>query len=263
MRATMKVEDRAGTSRPRPRRAIGAGSAVLLCLAVPGWPQHGAAEPPTGDQDRTAPGFREEIEVRLVQVPILARDNNGDPVIDLRPNEIVVKDRGQRRQAAFLEPFVVPPAAAQPLPDVVLHVDLPGAAERASASRGVESRKLILLIDVENDQPLGKERAARDLERYVEHGLDQSYRVAVLAFDGDLEVELPFTRDRTVVAAAIRRVFDRPPASRSRRQPSCARRWRRSSATPRRSGWPRCSRCRARARASSWKTCSTSPSAAR
>ena len=33
----------------------------------------------------------------------------------------------------------------------------------------------------------------------------------MLAFDGELEVELPFTRDRTVVAAAIRRAFDRPP----------------------------------------------------
>jgi VWFA-related protein len=168
------------------------------------------------EDDRQAPGFREEIEVHLVQIPILARDRKGEPVTDLRRGELVVKDRGQRREPAFLEPFVQPAAERAPLPNVVLHVELPGsaspgAAERATTADGAENRNLILLIDVENDQPLGKERAARDLQRYVAQSLDDAYRVAVLAYDGELSVELPFTRDRAVVAAAIRRAFDRPP----------------------------------------------------
>jgi VWFA-related protein len=194
------------------RRAIFTATiGAVLLVAVPLRPQPAPPTARAADDGRETPAFREEIEVRLVQVPILALDRRGDPVTDLRADEIVVKDRGQRRQPAFLERFVEPGTESEPLPSVALHVDLPGAAERATTSGGAQSRNLILLIDVENDQPLGKERAARDLSRYVEQGLDEAYRVAVLAFDGELSVELAFTRDRAVVAAAIRRAFDRPP----------------------------------------------------
>jgi VWFA-related protein len=189
-------------------------NALVVVIVVALSAGRGASQPEKppaeGGADR-APGFREEINVHLVRIPILAHDRQGDPVTDLRPDEIVVTDRGQRRESAFLEPFVKPQEETGELPDVVLRVDLPGAAERATSSGGAQARNLILLIDVENDQPLGKERASRDLARYVEHGLDDAYRIAVLALDGELEVELPFTRDRTMVAAAIRRAFDRPP----------------------------------------------------
>ena len=152
--------------------------------------------------------FQEEINVHLVQIPILAWDRQGNPVTDLRADEIVVKDRGQRREPAFLEPFVAAPEEEEePLPEVALRVELPGVAERVVTSSGAEARNLIFLIDVENDQPLGKERAAHELMRFVESDLDESYRVAVLSYNGEIEVELPFTRDRTIIAAALDRAF--------------------------------------------------------
>lgn len=50
--------------------------------------------------------FEEEIEVRLVTLPVLARDRRGRPVTDLRPEELEVREgRGRRYPVAFLTPF--------------------------------------------------------------------------------------------------------------------------------------------------------------
>ncbi len=156
--------------------------------------------------------FQEEIDVRLVQIPILASDRQNRPITDLTLEDLVVKDRGRRVEIAFLEPFV-PARASAPLPDVRLALDLPGGDESPTAApkeAAAEPRHVIFYIDVENDQPLGKAQAAADLIRFVMQELDDSHRAAVVSFNGEIQLDLPFTRDRLAVTQAIRRAFEQP-----------------------------------------------------
>ena len=153
--------------------------------------------------------FQDEIDVRLVQVPILARDRLNRPVTDLSPDEIVIKDRGREVAVAFFEPFFSDDDQT-PLPDVRLQVDLPGTGEPVSSGDS-EPRHVVFYVDVENDQPLGKMRAAQDLIDFVIEDLDPSYRAAVLSFHGEIELHQGFTADRMAITRAIREAFDRPP----------------------------------------------------
>lgn len=186
---------------------------ALALAAFLGAQQAPTTDEPSAEEQARDVGVREEIEVNLVQVPILVWDRNGDPITDLRPEEVVVKDRGEKMEVAFVEPFErEPPEDEEPPPDVELRVELPGADEQqAPPNATAQPRRIIFYIDVENDQPTGKPRAAADLVRFVRQDLDPSYRVAVLSFNGEVNIEQPFTYDRMEVADALRSAFDRPP----------------------------------------------------
>lgn len=194
-------------------RTLAATLAALLAVPTAAQQASTTDEPPGERQPRDV-GVKEEIEVNLVQVPILVWDRKGEPITDLRPDEVVVKDRGERMEVAFVEPFDQPPPAdEEPPPDVKLRVELPGAegSEAPPAAASEVPRRIIFYVDVENDQPTGKTKAAADLVRFVREDLDPAYRVAVLSFDGKVEIEQPFTYSRMAVADALRRAFDRPP----------------------------------------------------
>lgn len=165
-----------------------------------------AQEPP--EQEAAALG--EEIHVNLLRMPILARGRGNQPVRDLRPEDLEVKLAGRALEIAYLEPFIEK-RTEEPLPDVRLHLELPGGGQEVVTSGEAEPGHIVFFIDVENDQKLGKPRAASQLARFVTTELDPTYRAAVLAFDGQIHVEQSFTADRRVVADAIRRAFDRPP----------------------------------------------------
>ena len=151
-----------------------------------------------------------EVDVNLVRVPILVHDRKNQPILDLRAEEIVVKLQGRELKVGFLEPFAKE-RHSEPLPTVRLHLELPGGTERGLSSSVSESSHIVFFVDVENDQKLGKVQAASQLARFVTAELDSSYRAAVLSFNGEVQVELPFTSDHRDVARAIREAFERPP----------------------------------------------------
>lgn len=184
---------------------------ALLVLLTPGAAPAQEAEPEAASQPASAPQFDEEIEVRLVRVPLIARDRQGEPVTDLTPDELRVVERGEEKRIAYLEPLRDEAADAGPLPEVRLHVEAPGGGDPVALAGATEPRHMIFLVDVENDQPLGKLDAAEDLIRFATQELDDAYRVAVLSFNGHLNVEIGFSTDRRRVARAITRAFDRPP----------------------------------------------------
>ena len=176
---------------------------LLLLLA--------AVAPPGPASSRQQPAaVGEEIHVNLLRMPILARDRNDQPVLDLRPEEIEVRLEGRSLEVGYVEPFARDREEA-PLPRVRLHLELPGGGEQVVASGETEPAHIVFFIDVENDQKLGKPQAASQLARFVTSDLDPAYRAAVLSFNGEIHVEQPFTSDRRAVTDAIRRAFDRPP----------------------------------------------------
>lgn len=195
---------------------------ALLSLALLATPPLSLAQDQAQDQEDTgqAPesqepqndtAFKEDVHVSLLQLPILALDKKGAPVTDLRPDEIQVKLSGKPIELAFLEPFIKTAKKSDPLPDVRLSVDLPGGPESVITSTGEEVRHIIVFIDVENDQPLGKKRAIRDLVGFAFEDLDSSYRTAILSFNGEVHVEQSFTDDRRLISDAVQHAFDRPP----------------------------------------------------
>jgi VWFA-related protein len=148
----------------------------------------------------------------LVRIPILAKDRRGRPISDLKIDEFVVKEGRRRLKVAFLDPFTPPPAEErEPLPSVKLSVDLPGGGDEVVTSLPEETRNIVFFIDVENDQKVGKAKAAADLVRFINLGLDDAFRIAVLSFNGKVNIEEGFTSNRRVASRAIERAFDRPP----------------------------------------------------
>jgi VWFA-related protein len=177
----------------------GFGTLVLIALAAP--------------TPSSPPVTQERVEVRLVEVPILARNRRGAPIDDLAAEEIVVKDRGHKMRVAFLDPFAREPSPGQ-IPDVRLFVTAPGSTEQTTRSTGSEPRYLILLVDVENDSRLLTPQAIEHCVRFVRERLQPGDRVAVFSYNGQLNEELLFTTNREKLAAAVMRAYDRPPRPR-------------------------------------------------
>jgi VWFA-related protein len=164
-------------------------------------------------QDQDAPsdsGVTERVQVRLVQMALLARDRKGAPITDLSMDEIVVKDRGDRREVVFLNSFRTPQFQG-PMPDVRLQVEAPGAwqGERPPAER--EPAYLIIFVDAENDQRLQKSEAIDEANRFLENELDPEYRVAVFSYNGQINQESEFTTNVDALKAAVGQGFSRQP----------------------------------------------------
>ncbi len=161
--------------------------------------------------DPNAPILHEKVDVRLVRMPVLAFDRHNRPITDLRQEDLQVKYRGRAMEVAFLDPFVREIEEEAPLPSVRLHVFAPGGGEAISTSKKEETQSILFLIDVENDQKLGKGKAAQELVRFIDTDLDPSYRAAVLSFNGKINVEASFTSDHRELTRAVVEAFERPP----------------------------------------------------
>ena len=157
-------------------------------------------------QVEPAPGPTERVAVHLVQVPILALDRQGRPVKDLKIEELVVKHGGRRARIAYLEPLRPKPAAAVPA-GVRMDVEVPGGMQSPSDG-GIASQRVLLFLDVQNDDKLRHEEAELALVSFVQE-LPAGSQVGVSSFDGELHLDLPFTGDRTAVLSAIRSAWSR------------------------------------------------------
>ncbi len=178
------------------------GLALALAVAIPALAQDTEAPPiPTPMEER--------VLVQLVQLPILARDRQGRPVADLRPEEIEVKLRGKEMTVSYLDPLFTPSKPRGPLPEVRLFLDAPGGWTTPVATSPTEPRYLAIVLDNENDDPLRRQEALQKTLEFVETRLEPDVRAAVLAYAGELTVELPFTTDRNALKSALLRASTR------------------------------------------------------
>jgi VWFA-related protein len=171
------------------------------------------APEPEGTDDRPAEtGLVEEVEVRLVQIPILAQDRHGRPITDLTAEEVVVKDRGKKMEVAFLDPFVTDLERPGPDGEVRLYVSAPGGWDGVVTSAGGgEPRYLVLLIDIENDAKLRRPDAMAEVKQFIDDELDPSFRTAVMSYNGHLNQEVSFTSDKEALHSAVLRAYARSP----------------------------------------------------
>jgi VWFA-related protein len=153
--------------------------------------------------------LREEVTVRLIELSAVFLDEEGRPVRDLAPEEVTVRAGGRDHEAAFLELAVQEAPDPESLPDAEVLLGVPGASASVGKATEGPRRYYIVLIDVENDAPQTRGSAATQLRNFVFEALGPQDLVSVMSFDGEMNVDLPFSSSREEVGRAIRRAYQR------------------------------------------------------
>ena len=135
-----------------------------------------------------APAVQEQVEVSRVLLDARVVGRGGDPMLDLRPDDFVVRVDG--------------------IPARVEAVDWVGDGSEGGGTGAVSSAPQLLVLffqrQVEESRAVGLLRIAPILARMVEQ-LDPDTWVAVATFDSHLELYTDFTRDHARVADMVRR----------------------------------------------------------
>ncbi len=186
------------TRAPLHRRAGRACAALLLLAAPPGLPVEDAVR----DSKMV-----EEVRVELVQFNVLATDRRGDPVMDLKPADIEVRDGGVKQEISFVEAYApgtgvaaAPVAGGQPpAPPAIEPV---GVAPRTPpwSTRG---RWIVLFFDNVNSSQRTRLKSPEAAQSFVENELSPDDWVAVVCFTGKTEILQSFTRDKWKMLTAI------------------------------------------------------------
>ena len=161
---------------------------LAICAALTG---AAAAQTPP---DARPSGLVEEVKVSLVQFNVLATDKDGRPVADLKPEELSVRWGGAEQKLAFLQgwaegtPAPAPVAAAAP------------AAPQPAPARG---RWLVLFFDDFLSTQYTRLRSLAAARTFAREQLRPNDHVSVVAFNGRVNVLLPFSVDRAALAAAL------------------------------------------------------------
>jgi VWFA-related protein len=157
------------------------------------------ASPTSAEQAPPAPRpVTEAVRVNVVNVEVLATGKDGQPVLDLKPEEFELYEDGEIvRLTNFLAPALAFPAGAPEPPPTG------PAAEIAAVSQEEQQRTLVLFIDNLNLTHLTRSLVLDQLGRFLDEQLRNGYREVVLAFGLSLRKLTPLTSDPTVVAAAL------------------------------------------------------------
>ena len=166
--------------------AATAGRVALVCLL-------GAAalaqEPPT---------FRSDAQVVLLDV--IARDNRGQPVADLREDEIQVFEDGQRCEIASFR-LVRMPRASSPAADAAVPAP-PGAPATVEADAPSRANLVVLVFDT---IPVANAVIARQgALNLLSQRFPANTWFAVYKIDRSMRLVQPFTSDPSRLEAAVR-----------------------------------------------------------
>ncbi|MGZ8709098.1 MAG: VWA domain-containing protein [Thermoanaerobaculia bacterium] len=162
-----------------------------------------ASTPAAAQQPRDQTPFGEQINVRVVTLPVVARDGRGRPVTDLQAGEITVREGKKTYRVDSLTRYITQAGSRPDLPRVRLITNLDSERQQVAATRTAEPRSMVIVVDVENDPLVERQRATDALKRFLETELDPSFQVALLLFDGQVRQLVPFTQDRRAVIAAL------------------------------------------------------------
>lgn len=192
----------------RRRSGVARGAAVVLIGLV-------ALGTPLVAQDRRRPiktELQEQVEVRVREIPIVAVRGELEGVTDLRPEDVEVRVGGEVVAVRYLDRELGSKATDGPPPAVALFVKV-GDEYQTATPRAEPPRYFLLMVDVENSHPRRKDESRDAIIAFVRDRLPRSAQTAVVAFNGELTLESPFTDDREQVAAAVGAAFKRPRAA--------------------------------------------------
>lgn len=144
-------------------------------------------------QETSEPSFTEEIEVSVVNLEIVVTDKKGEPIKDIRRDEIEVLEDGRPVE---ITNFYVEEGATEASP---------AAAGEAPAVRSLDQRlSLVVFVDDINMEPQNRNRMLGRVRELLPGLLGQGDQVMVVRFhNGGLEVIRPFTSDLRQVASDL------------------------------------------------------------
>ncbi len=171
-------------------------------------------------QDQQPPRFQSGVEVVTVDVTVV--DDDGRPILDLRPRDFVVEVDGRRRRVITAEWIALTPAtpAASGVQDAALVVAAP--EPYWSNETPVPGRFIMLLVDRTNIRFEGMNAHRAAIEGFIDR-LQPSDRLSVVASGFGSAPSAPFTTDhervkRTLTSIVGQRGLDAPSALRALRE---------------------------------------------
>lgn len=144
--------------------------AVLVLLPLLGLTFPGAAMAQQAEADRPIPSELEErVEVRLLTLDVLVTDRKGNPVTDLRPEEVRITSGGEEIPVAFLERLEEPPPwAGEPLPPAEIDFRFGAEIPPLPMPEGYRPRWILFLLDRYNISPDTRRRAVKAARSFLQ-----------------------------------------------------------------------------------------------
>jgi VWFA-related protein len=169
-------------------RALFLGLAALTAAA--------RAQQPPADPVSYVP-FAERIEVSVVELEVLVTDRDGNPIEGLPSDAFTLYEDGRRVEITAFEELRRQRTAPTPAAPQTSTGSLPLPVE------GADIAYLVIWVDVAALDPLHRNRVLGKLREEAVAGRFSGYWIAVAAYDHEIEVLQPFTRDASAVAAAL------------------------------------------------------------
>lgn len=168
-----------------------------------------AADTPRPPTEPVESGLVERVDVQLVQVNFLAVDRKGAPVLDLRPDEIEVLEKGETQRVAFLQPYYAREARDAAMTPPAPEAAAPGPAAEAPSvpAAPTPGRWIMLVFDHFLASQGTKIKSVEAAQQFVDSRVGPGDHVAVISFDGNLSVIQNFTTDRGKLRAACDRAL--------------------------------------------------------
>ena len=180
---------------------------ALLLLAPPARGQQ-PPKPPTPPPPAEA-DLEERVTVRLAEVQILVTDRDGNAITDLKPGEVEVREDGETRKIAYLEPFSSTGSLAKAVPQPT-PVAAPGETPAAPAvpvaiPNPPPQRWIVLLFDVLNSRTMDRKHWVAAARNWLGKDMRPEDRVAIMVLEsqGAVRELVPFTGDRELLSHAL------------------------------------------------------------
>lgn len=185
------------------RLAARLGVAALLALLLLAVPATAQAQDEGGD---APPLFVDRVDVNVVNVEVFVTDGEGRRITGLEKDDFEILVDGEPAEVSNFF------AVAQPnRVDAELARTSDGAVPAAeqvltppSDLPPEQQLNLLVYVDHFNIHPQNRQRALEELEGFLEDRMFQGDRVMLMGYDGQLEVNQPFTRDWNQVRRALR-----------------------------------------------------------
>ena len=139
--------------------------------------------------------------VRIVQVPTLVQNKNGEHIPNLKKEDFTILENGKLRQVMFLEE--VKPTEGRYSKMTVA----PDVFTNFSADKKDVKRFNIIVLDVSNSDFASAGRAKRAMVDYLARSLDGRETVCLILFSGTkMKLIQDFTSDPAILMAAVKKV---------------------------------------------------------
>lgn len=184
--------------------------AALILLALP------AAGPAAGDEPQQKPpplesSVAEHVEVQLVELKVTVSDRRGNPVSDIRPDEITVRESGKPQRLAFFEPVafreIVTGEEAPMEPAPVYDAEggvTQGSVELVRPPKPV--RRIIFVFDPRNSRTTVRDDWRLAAQEWVREKKLPDDEIGVVVLRGIPDWSGPLTRDTSAVLNQLDRL---------------------------------------------------------